>query len=89
MRDVPHEQLLGVGVSDHSAALGLPLLPLPDWMETERERKPEYFCLEVKCLEVDILLGVLPGLGPLCAGGGPPGLCSLGLWSLCGLCVLV
>ena len=33
--------------------------------------------------------GDVPGLGPLCTGGGPPGLCSLGLWSLCGLCVVV
>lgn len=34
-------------------------------------------------------VGLVPGLGPLCTGGGPPGLCSLGLWSLGGLCVVV
>lgn len=28
--DVAHKQLLGVGVADHTAALGLALLPLPD-----------------------------------------------------------
>lgn len=31
VRDVPHEQLLGVGVPDHPATLGLPLLTFPNW----------------------------------------------------------
>lgn len=30
VRDVAHEELLGVGVPDHPATLGLPLLPLPN-----------------------------------------------------------